>query len=80
MTGGTTNIVTNLMRGSWCRTLAVSLGCTTSVALAQDGHFSSSFENVADFAGFYIVPVRPDSSAAHRLDDREVLTLSLIHI
>ena len=67
------------MRSRWCCILAVSLAFSTSIASAQEGHFSSSFEDIADFAGFHIVPVKPDSSAAHRLDDREVLTGEFSH-
>lgn len=79
MTWGTTSVFTNLKRRGWRCTLAASLGFTTSIASAQEVHFRSSFESVADFAGFYIVPVKPDSSAAHRLDDREVLTGEFSH-
>ena len=51
----------------------------TSIASAQEDHFRSSFESASDFAGFYVVPVEPDSSAAHQLDDGEVLTGEFSH-
>lgn len=70
---------TNLKRHALSGALAASVDFTPCIASAQEDHFRSSFESVADFAGFYVVPVGPDSSASHRLDDSEVLTGQFSH-